>query len=131
MTSPPCLVMMSSYSHYYDDIPKHDVYYQNQILRGPLTWPLQVFCFNFGATHIIHHYVINQPFYLRQMVAEAAHAEFQRQDVRVNDLGTVTRSNRWHRQSAEGEAVHASVSRPNNTTHNTTLKLPRLGTRLN
>lgn len=105
-----CLVLMSSYSHYYEDIPEHDVYYQNQVLCGPLTWPLQVFCFNFGATHIIHHYVVSQPFYLRQMVAGAVHAEFERQGVRVNDLGTVIRTNHWHREPAEGEAVPTSVS---------------------
>ena len=57
--------------------------------------PLQIFCFNFGSTHIIHHYVVNQPFYLRQMVARAAHQELERQGVRVNDLAVVSRSNRW------------------------------------
>jgi hypothetical protein len=33
-----------------------DVFYQNQILDSPLCWPFQLFCFNFGATHILHHY---------------------------------------------------------------------------
>jgi fatty acid desaturase len=89
-----CLVLMSTYSHYYEDIP-NEVYYQNQILRGWYLWPFQLFCFNFGSTHIIHHYVINQPFYLRQMVARAAHAAMTQHGVRVNDLGTVTRANRW------------------------------------
>jgi len=90
-----CLVFLSSYSHYYGDIPDREVYYQNQILRSWFLAPLQLFCFNFGATHIIHHYVVNQPFYLRQMVASAAHAELRRQGVRVNDLAVVGRSNRW------------------------------------
>jgi fatty acid desaturase len=89
-----CLVLMSTYSHYYEDIP-NEVYFQNQILRSWYFWPLQLFCFNFGATHIIHHYVINQPFYLRQMVARAAHAAMAAHGVRVNDLGTVARANRW------------------------------------
>ncbi|OAI41450.1 hypothetical protein AYO40_03060 [Planctomycetaceae bacterium SCGC AG-212-D15] len=95
-----CLVLMSTYSHYYEDIP-NEVYYQNQILRAWYFWPLQVFCCNFGSTHIIHHYVINQPFYLRQMVARAAHAVMAREGVRVNDLGTVARANRWSEASAE------------------------------
>jgi fatty acid desaturase len=90
-----CLVLMSSYSHYYEDIPERDVFFQNQILRNWMLFPFQLFCFNFGATHIIHHYVIHQPFYLRQMVAQAAHAEMQRQGTRINDLDTVVRANRW------------------------------------
>jgi hypothetical protein len=89
-----CLILMSSYSHYYDDIPDGDVYYQNQILSSRLLWPLQAFCFNFGSTHVIHHYVVNQPFYLRQLVAGAAHAEMARQGVRQNDFGVVARDNR-------------------------------------
>jgi fatty acid desaturase len=91
-----CLVFISSYSHYYEDIPEHDVFYQTQILSNWLLAPFQLFCFNFGATHIIHHYVINQPFYLRQMVARAAHAEMSRHGTRVNDLGALVRANRWN-----------------------------------
>ena len=90
-----CLVLMSSCSHYYEDIPERDVFFQNQILSNWILFPFQLFCFNFGATHIIHHYVINQPFYLRQMVAHAAQAEMGRQGTRINDLGTFGRANRW------------------------------------
>jgi fatty acid desaturase len=89
------IVVMSSFSHYYGDIPENDVFYQNQILRHPALWPLQAFCFNFGSTHIIHHFVVDQPFYLRQMVARAAHAAMEQAGVRVNDGGTVKRANRY------------------------------------
>lgn len=88
------LILMSSYSHYYADIPRGDVYYQTQVLSSWLLWPLQLFCFNFGSTHIIHHYVVRQPFYLRQLVAAAAHAEMLRQGVPLNDFGTIARNNR-------------------------------------
>ena len=88
-----CLILTSSYSHYYADIPPGDVYYQNQVLSSPLLWPLQAFCFNFGATHIIHHYVVRQPFYVRQLVAAVAHAEMFRQGVPHNDFGTIARNN--------------------------------------
>jgi hypothetical protein len=64
------------------------------VLSSRLLWPLQAFCFNFGATHIIHHYVVRQPFYVRQLVAAAAHAEMFRQGVRHNDFGTIARNNR-------------------------------------
>ena len=90
-----CLVFMSSYCHYYEDIPMHDVFYQNQILSNWMLFPFQLFCFNFGGTHIIHHYVINQPFYLRQMVSHAAQAEMSRQGTRINDLRVLARANRW------------------------------------
>lgn len=90
-----CLVLMSTYCHYYGDIPKHDVFFQNQIVNSWTVFPFQLFCFNFGATHCIHHYVINQPFYLRQMVADSALAEMRRQGSRFNDAGTLLRANRW------------------------------------
>lgn len=90
-----CLVFMSSSSHYYGDIPTRDVFFQNQILSNWMLFPFQLFCFNFGATHIIHHYVINQPFYMRQMVSYAALAEMSRQGTRVNDLHALVRANRW------------------------------------
>jgi len=113
------LVLMSSYSHYYEDIPERDVFYQNQILNSWSVLPLQMFCFNFGATHIIHHYVVNQPFYLRQLVSRAALAEMARQGTRVNDFGMITRNNRWSdgtagkEDSASGEpALVPDPARP-------------------
>ena len=90
------LALISSYCHYYEDIPEHDLFYQNQILDHRALWPMQALCWNFGATHIIHHYWPAQPFYLRQMVARAAHAEMLRQGVRRNDGGIVRRANRWN-----------------------------------
>eukprot|EP00742_Colponemidia_sp_Colp-10_P007570 GILJ01008159.1.p1 GENE.GILJ01008159.1~~GILJ01008159.1.p1 ORF type:complete len:427 (+),score=34.10 GILJ01008159.1:40-1281(+) len=92
-----CLVAMSNASHYYEDIPHGDMFYQNQILNHWLCLPFQIFCFNFGSSHIIHHYVPNQPFYLRQLIASAVHREMVTQGVRHNDLGTVWRGNRWTR----------------------------------
>lgn len=87
--------LLSSYSHYYGDIPPGDLLYQNQILRHWTTWPLQVFCCFFGATHVIHHYVVAQPFYLRHLVRHAAWAALEAQGTRVDDFGVVARANRW------------------------------------
>jgi fatty acid desaturase len=102
-----CLVLMSSYSHYYEDIPERDIFFQNQILSNWMLFPFQLFCFNFGATHIVHHYVINQPFYLRQMVAHAAQAEMGRQGTRINDLGTFVRANRRGTLSRDASSPRA------------------------
>jgi hypothetical protein len=91
-----CLNIMASYSHYYGDIPSNSVFYQNQIIDHWTMWPFQLFSFNFGATHIIHHFVPNQPFYLRQMLATKSVAAMVDNGVRRNDLGIVKRNNRYY-----------------------------------
>jgi len=95
------LIFMTTSCHYYGDIPKGYVYFQNQIINHPLLWPFQIFCFNFASTHIIHHYVPSQPFYLRQMIAHPVHAEMIRQGVRNNDFGVVFRSNGFKRKQED------------------------------
>ena len=89
------IAFMSSMSHYYEDIEPNDVFEQNQVLDHWMFWPLQLFCFNFGATHILHHYVVQQPFYLRHMVAPGVLEALLAEGVRRNDLGTVPRANRY------------------------------------
>lgn len=89
------IVLVSSNSHYAGDIAPNDIYVQNQLLRHPLTWPLQLFCWGFGATHVIHHYVVPQPFYLRTLVYFGVRDALVAQGVRVDDLGSIVRGNRW------------------------------------
>lgn len=91
------LQFISTYVHYYEDLPEgaDGLFFQNQILQHPLLWPFQIFCFNFGSTHIIHHYITNQPFYLRQMIASGVHEEMLKQGVRKNDFTIQARANRW------------------------------------
>jgi len=89
------LQWVSTGCHYYGDIPEKNVFFQNQVLNHWMFYPLQVFCFNFGATHIIHHYVTRQPFYLRQMAADGVMDEFRKQGVRFNDLGIYQRDHRY------------------------------------
>ncbi len=89
-----CLHFISSNMHYYGDVEAGNVMQQCQVLNHPLFWPLQLFCFNFGSTHAIHHFVVGQPFYLRQMIAAQAHEVLRREGVRFNDLGTFARANR-------------------------------------
>lgn len=83
---------ISSSMHYFGDV--EGIIDQTQVLNAWYFWPLQIFCFNFGSTHGIHHFVVGQPFYLRQMVAGPAHAAMRRYGVRFNDLGTFARANR-------------------------------------
>ncbi len=88
-----CLVFLSSSMHYFGDV--NSVYRQTQVLNAWYFWPLQLFAFNFGATHGIHHFVVNQPFYLREWIRPQAHAAFRRAGIRFNDLGTFRRANRY------------------------------------
>ncbi len=65
---------------------------------------MQAFCFNFGSTHGIHHFVVKEPFYLRQLTASVAHKVMAEMGVRFNDLGTFTRANRFTRAAQPGYA---------------------------
>lgn len=89
------LVLMSSYSHYYGDIASNDITQQNQILSTWLLAPFNLFCFNFSAEHIIHHFVVGQPFFIRHMIRREAWRAMRLHGVRENDFGIVARGNRW------------------------------------
>ena len=93
------IVVVSSNSHY-THIPRSELWFQNQVLDHWLTWPLQLFCFHFGATHILHHYVVKQPFWLRQLVAPRVRPVLRANGVQFNDLGTFARANRHPDASA-------------------------------
>ncbi|AYV55701.1 fatty acid desaturase [Leptospira kmetyi] len=83
--------IVSSNMHYYGDIP--NVYNQTQVLNSWFVFPFHLFCFNFGATHGIHHFVVNQPFYLRQWTAFYALPAMKRYGIRFNDFASMFRSN--------------------------------------
>jgi len=91
-----CLVLISNTCHYYGDIIESSVYYQNQILDHWSLTIFQLFCCNFGATHIIHHYVPYQTFYMRTLCFTNELKNLMIENgVRNNDLNVITRSNRY------------------------------------
>ncbi|WP_248797939.1 fatty acid desaturase [Pseudomonas sp. MWU13-2105] len=92
-----CLHFVSSNMHYYGDLEAGNVIQQTQVLNPWWLWPLQAFCFNFGSTHGIHHFVVKEPFYIRQMSASVAHKVMAEMGVRFNDFGTFARANRFVR----------------------------------
>jgi len=94
-----CLYLVSSNIHYHGDIDSKNVVQQTQVWTRWWLLPLQVFCFNFGSTHAIHHFAVQYPFYVRQCVARDAHRVMQRYGVRFNDFQSMSRANRWHRVS--------------------------------
>ena len=99
-----CLHFISSNMHYYGDVEPGNVIQQTQVLNAWWLWPLQAFCFNFGSTHGIHHFVVREPFYIRQMTASVAHPLMREMGVRFNDLGTFRRANRWQAAPAAAPA---------------------------
>jgi fatty acid desaturase len=92
-----CLHLVSSNVHYYSGGSRApSLVDQTQIVDSPIFWPFQLFCFNFGATHALHHVSPAQPFYLRQACAWDARVQraLKAGGVRFNDLGTFGRANR-------------------------------------
>src|SRR3546814_13463832 len=87
-------LFVSSNMHYYGDVESGNIVQQCQVLNPWWLWPAQLFCFNFGATHAIHHFVVSQPFYVRQLTARAAHQVMRDNGVRFNDVGALRRANR-------------------------------------
>lgn len=104
-----CLHFVSSNMHYYGDIEPGNVIQQTQVLNPWWLWPLQAFCFNFGSSHGIHHFVVKEPFYIRQLTVPVAHKVMREMGVRFNDFGTFGRANRFVREEGvvreEGDAV--------------------------
>ena len=88
-----CLNVVTSYLHYYGGVDS--VLKQTQVFKGLFIWPFNLFTFNFAGTHAIHHFVVNQPFYLRQMLSGTAHKVMRENSVRFNDFSTVTQGNRY------------------------------------
>ena len=63
-------------------------------LRIPIFWPLQVFCWNFGATHVLHHFLVRQTFWRRTLIFKDVRQELIDNGVHCNDFGTFVRANR-------------------------------------
>lgn len=104
-----CLHFVSSNMHYYGDIEPGNVIQQTQVLNPWWMWPLQAFCFNFGSSHGIHHFVVKEPFYIRQLTVPVAHKVMREMGVRFNDFGTFGRANRFVRkEQVVGEKVRTA-----------------------
>lgn len=91
-----CLHFITSNLHYIGDVENGNVIEQTQVLNIWWTFPLQLFCFFFGWTHAIHHFVVNETFYVRHFARKKAHEVMRKYGVRFNDLGTFVRANRFN-----------------------------------
>lgn len=91
-----CLHFITSNIHYFADVEEGNVIEQTQVLNVWWTFPFHVFCFFFGWTHAIHHFVVNETFYVRHLTRKKAQTVLKENGVRFNDLGTFRRANRFH-----------------------------------
>lgn len=91
------LHFITSNIHYFADVEDGNVIEQTQVLNRWWTLPFQVFCFFFGWTHAIHHFVVNETFYIRHLTRKKAHKVLRKYGVRFNDIGTFSRANRFHK----------------------------------
>lgn len=98
-----CLHFVSSNMHYYGDVEDGNIMQQTQVLNRWWMTPFHLFCFNFGSTHAIHHFVVKEPFYIRQWTAPTAHKVMRDMGVRFNDVANMRRANRY--------AIDAQVTR--------------------
>jgi hypothetical protein len=103
-----CLNFVSSNMHYYGDVEAGNIVQQTQVWTAAWTLPFHLFCFNFGGTHAIHHFVVNDPFYIRQAIAKDAHQIMRDHGVRFNDFSTFGRDNRF-KEERELVAVPAAA----------------------
>jgi hypothetical protein len=89
-----CLHFVSSNMHYYGDVEKGNIIQQCQIWTSLWVAPLHLFCFNFAGTHSFHHFVVRDPFYIRQWIAPSLYPLMRENGIRFNDFGTFKRANR-------------------------------------
>ncbi|WP_395338331.1 fatty acid desaturase [Ningiella sp. W23] len=85
------LNLITSSMHYYGGV--NNVIQQTHVLTSRWFLPFQLFCFNFGKTHSIHHFVPNQPFYIRQLISDKVNEVLRLHGVRFNDLQSIKRAN--------------------------------------
>ena len=104
-----CLHFISSNMHYYGDVEPGNQIEECQVLNAWVFLPFHVFCFNFGSTHAIHHFLVKEPFYIRQMTAAKVLPVMREMGVRFNDLGTFARANRLGRPAVVGTTQQSAV----------------------
>ncbi len=90
-----CLNFMSSNLHYHGDVERGNLIQETQVFNAWWFLPFNLFSFNVGGTHGIHHFVVREPFWVRQLTAKRAHEVMAQYGVRFNDMQTFLRANRW------------------------------------
>lgn len=92
-----CLNGITTLMHYYGDVDS--LLKQCQVMNHWALLPVHLLCFNFGSTHTIHHFLVTQPFYLRQMVAKKVLPVMKENGIRFNDFSSLFRANRFAKEA--------------------------------
>lgn len=87
------LNLITSSMHYYGGVT--NVLEQTHVITSRWFLPFQLFCFDFGRTHTIHHFVPNQPFYIRQVISHKIRPVMAKHGVRFDDLHSLRHANRY------------------------------------
>ena len=90
------LNFVTSSMHYYGGVSH--LHQQTHVITSKWFMPFHLFCFNFGKTHTIHHFVPNQPFYIRQWISHKVNKVMKQQGVRFNDFESL--KTRTHSQDS-------------------------------
>lgn len=90
-----CLHFVSSNMHYFGDVEAHNVLQQTQVWTAKWLKPFHAMCFNFGETHAIHHFLVRDPFYIRELIKKDCQKVLRDNGIRFNDFGTFKRANRF------------------------------------
>jgi len=106
-----CLNFMSSNLHYRGDNERGNLIQETQVLNAWWFLPFNLFAFNVGGTHGIHHFVVREPFWVRQLTAKRAHEVMAEYGVRFNDMQTFTRANSWTKtgEATEQAPLHSVI----------------------
>jgi fatty acid desaturase len=80
-----CLNLTSSSMHYYGNRISN-LFEETKILRQWYMRPVQLFCWNFGITHTIHHFYPPQAFFVRSLVADLAEKVMIENGVKVGGV---------------------------------------------
>lgn len=87
------LNFVTSSMHYYGGV--NNVHQQTHVITSKWFLPFQLFCFNFGKTHTIHHFFPNQPFYIRQWISTKINKVLKQQGVNFNDFESLRNANAY------------------------------------
>lgn len=90
-----CLHFVTSNMHYFGDVEAHNVLQQTQVWNALWLKPFHALCFNFGETHAIHHFLVRDPFYVREFIKKDGQRVLRDHGIRFNDFGTFRRANRF------------------------------------
>lgn len=99
------LAIVSAHTHYSGE-GLHPMQ-QGQVMDFWYMKPLQLFVFRFGVTHIMHHIVVLQPFFVRELLSGIGNAALVKYGVPHNDYGTVFRGNHHPSRHPAAETTFA------------------------